>query len=101
MDADPSILCDVPDGPNARMKRVAVLTIVVYVLGLPALLSTFLWKRREAVRVDQALRERGAGDSALTNPHIQVRLDERRVGPGNHMQHACNGVEASRQGCAA
>ena len=31
MDAEPSILCGVPGGPNARMRVVAVLTIVVYV----------------------------------------------------------------------
>ncbi len=34
----------------------------------------FLWRNRVEVQSDQVMRERGEGDSALTNPHIQVRL---------------------------
>jgi hypothetical protein len=73
MDAEPSILCGVPGGPNARMRAVAAVTIVLYILGLPAAFAGFLWRNRAAVRADQRLREKGEGDSALTNPHIQVR----------------------------
>jgi hypothetical protein len=123
MDAEPSIVCGVPGGPNARMRAVAALTIVLYVstsnnsdlalrlaaaivrvavaavcsrwyifasclwqlyrgragcarryvLGLPAAFGLFLWRHRVHVRSDQLLRERGEGDSALTNAHIQVR----------------------------
>jgi hypothetical protein len=44
-----------------------------YVLGLPAAFGLFLWRHRVQVRSDQLLRERGEGDSTLTNAHIQVR----------------------------
>jgi hypothetical protein len=33
MDAEPSILCGASGGPNARMRAVAALTIVLYVLS--------------------------------------------------------------------
>lgn len=75
MDAEPSILCGTPAaGPNARMRAVAAITIVVYVLGLPVSLAVFLWRNRVALLSDQRLRERGEGDSALTNPHVKVIL---------------------------
>jgi hypothetical protein len=72
MDAEPSIVCGVPGGPNARMRVVAAITIVGFVLGVPAAFAVFLLRNRVAVRLDQRLRERGEGDSTLTNPHIQV-----------------------------
>ena len=75
MDAEPSIVCGVPGGPNARMRVAAALTIVAFVLGLPSIFGVFLYRNRHAVRVDQSLRERGEGDSALTNPHIQVNVE--------------------------
>ncbi len=73
MDADPSIECGVPGGPNARMRPIAMLCIAWFVLGLPIAFSAFLWWNREAVREDQRMRERGEGDTAFTNPHFQVR----------------------------
>ena len=73
MDAEPSIECGVPDGPNARMRPIAMLCIAWFVLGLPIAFSAFLWWNREAVGEDQRLRERGEGDTAFTNPHFQVR----------------------------
>jgi hypothetical protein len=72
MDAEPSIICGVPGGANARMRHVATATIVVYILGLPAAFAMFLWRNRVAIRVDQRLREKGEGDSMLTNAHIKV-----------------------------
>jgi hypothetical protein len=129
MDAEPSILCGPSGGPSARMRAVAALTIVLYVLhltfisstpcvkcqqvsdsespipsnhvkgtlsssmlcsvgapwimgdgcryvlGLPALLGVFLWRHKAAVRADQTLRERGEGDSPLTNANYQVRAE--------------------------
>lgn len=72
MDADPSIPCSIPGGANARMRSVAIATILLFVVGLPLALAVFLWTKRVAVRVDQTLRERGEGETALTNPHYQV-----------------------------
>ena len=72
MDAEPSIPCGVPGGPNARMRRVAVASMLGFVLGLPLAFATFLWRNWAGVRADQAMRARGEGETALTNPHFQV-----------------------------
>ncbi len=42
MDAEPSIVCDVPGGPHARMKPVAIATLVLFAGGLPLFFATFL-----------------------------------------------------------
>jgi hypothetical protein len=73
MDAEPSIICGVPGGPNVRMRIVAAITVALYVLGLPLTFGLFLLRNRTAVRADQTLRERGEGDSVLTNPNIKAR----------------------------
>jgi hypothetical protein len=49
-----------------------LMSVLRYVLGLPAAFGVFLWRHRVEIRSDQLLRERGEGDSALTNAHIQV-----------------------------
>jgi hypothetical protein len=72
MDAEPSIVCGTPGGAHVRMKAVAYLTIAVYIIGLPTFFAGFLWKNWAAVQADQRLRERGEGDSVLTNPNIKV-----------------------------
>lgn len=73
MDAEPSIVCD-GAGPHGRMRAVGVLTLVVFALGLPGAMAAFLFVNMDRVQSDQRLRERGEGDSALTNPNIQVWL---------------------------
>ncbi len=72
MDAEPSILCD-GSGPHGRMTIVSTITLIVFALGVPAAIATFLVLNLGSVRDDQRLRETGEGDTALTNPHIQVR----------------------------
>jgi hypothetical protein len=71
MDAEPSILCNGKDR-HGRMSIVAVFTLVVFALGVPAALTAFLATNLDRVRFDQRLREKGEGDSALTNPNVQV-----------------------------
>jgi hypothetical protein len=56
-----------------------------YVIGLPVMFGAFLWRNRAAVCADQALRERGEGDSALTNANFQV---------AGHLSGVCNMVTA-------
>ncbi len=73
------MLCDPSVGPYGRIRIVASATIVVYVLGLPAVLGTVLVRNWLKVTQDQRLRERGEGDSALTNPHFQFRRRYRKV----------------------
>ena len=77
MDSNPDLECGVPGSPNARMRVVAAITIVLYIVGLPVSFLVFLWTHWAAVGVDQRLRQRGEGDTALTNPYIKVRLVRR------------------------
>jgi hypothetical protein len=60
------------------MQVVAVCTLLVYAAGMPAALGVFVLAFRDVIKQDQALRERGEGDSALTNPHFHFR--KRSVG---------------------
>ena len=48
-------------------------------LGVPAAFGAFLYSHRVEVVSDQLLRERGEGDSALTNAHIQLRRRYRKI----------------------
>ncbi len=73
MDAEPSIVCGVPGGPHARMALVGGLTLLVFAIGVPIAFGSFLVLNRGRVQADQRLRVRAQGDSALTNPNIQLR----------------------------
>jgi hypothetical protein len=77
--SEPTVLCDATVGPYARMRALAAVTIVFYVLGLPAVLSAVLIRSWRMVQLDQRLRERGEGDSPLTNPHFHFRRQFRKV----------------------
>ncbi len=79
LEAEPTVLCNTAVGPYARMRAVAAVEVVVYVLGLPAALAVFLVRNWRKVQQDQRLRERGEGDSALTNPHFHFRRRFRKV----------------------
>ena len=79
MEADPSILCDVPGGPHARMKAVAAVMMAVFVVGVPTSFALILFLYRNEIRADQLLRERGEGDSALTNPNFRTRKRFRKL----------------------
>jgi hypothetical protein len=79
LESEPTVLCDSSVGPYGRMRAVGAATIVLYVLGLPAALATVLVLNWDKVRLDQQLRERGEGDSALTNPHFHFRRRFRKV----------------------
>ncbi len=79
MDAEPSIVCGVPGGPHARMKAVAGLMLVFFVLGVPAAFGGFLVYYRHNITADQTLRAVGEGDSALTNPDIDIRRRFRKL----------------------
>jgi hypothetical protein len=50
----------------------AIATMILFVLGLPIAFAVFLWRNRREIEVDQELRQRGEGYSALTNPYHQV-----------------------------
>ncbi len=79
LELEPSVLCDTNIGQYARMRAVAGITILLYVLGLPIALAVCLAVNWRKVQLDQRLRERGEGDSALTNPHFHFRRRFRKV----------------------
>jgi hypothetical protein len=79
LESEPTVLCDPSIGPYARMRAVAAITILLYVLGLPIALAVFLAVSWRKVQLDQRLRERGEGDSALTNPYFDFRRRFRKV----------------------
>jgi hypothetical protein len=86
--SEPTVLCDATVGPYARMRGVAAVTIVFYVLGLPAVLTVFLARCWRKVQQDQRLRERGEGYSQLTNPHFHFRRRFRKVYEDYRPAHA-------------
>ncbi len=88
LESEPTVLCDVSSGSYARMRAVAAVSIVVYVLGLPAALSVFMVRSWRTVQQDQRLRERGEGDSPLTNPHFLFRRRFRKVYEDYRPAHA-------------
>jgi hypothetical protein len=69
MDAEPSILCN-NTGAHGRMRAVAAVTMLLYVLGVPAAFAAFLAARRVQVRSDQLLRQRGEGDRCVEAPAV-------------------------------
>ncbi len=77
--AEPSIACYVPGGSHWRMRIVAALTVVVFVIGTPALFALVTYRHRTSIVADQKLRQEGAGDSLLTNPHISIRHRYRKL----------------------
>jgi hypothetical protein len=72
MDAEPRVVCD-HSGVHGRMWRVAVLSLVVYGVGVPAFFSYFLVTHRAAIDADQRLRQAGEGELAITNPNLHIR----------------------------
>jgi hypothetical protein len=58
----------------ATQSLVGGVTLAVYAAGVPLTFGGFLYLKRTQVTADQRLRIRGEGDSALTNPNIQVAL---------------------------
>jgi hypothetical protein len=88
LESEPTVLCDTSVGSYARMRAVAALSVVVYVLGLPMALTAFMARSWRKVQQDQRLRERGEGDSQLTNPHFHFRRRFRKVYEDYRPAHA-------------
>ncbi len=80
MDAEPSIVCDAPGGgPHRRMKVVASIVVALFVVGVPALMAVVLYRNRRAIIDDQKLRQKGEGDTRLTNDNITTRHRYRKL----------------------
>ena len=61
--------CGLKGGVQLQLMPFAVLGLVFYVMGYPALVATLLYRNRDQMREDQLLRAMGTGDTRLTNPH--------------------------------
>jgi hypothetical protein len=61
--------CGVPGGTQLTLLPWAIVGLLVYSFGYPALLLSHLWRNKERVMEDQLLRAKGVGDDRLTNPH--------------------------------
>ena len=79
MDADPTIQCNVPSGPHARMMSVAYFMLVTFGVGVPAAFGLVLLRNRSAIDADQRMREKGQGDTLMTNPYVHVRHRYRKL----------------------
>ena len=64
-------VCDVgkPGGTQRKLIIPAIVGLVVYTVGYPALVALVLARNRELVMEDQLLRAKGVGNDRLTNPH--------------------------------
>ena len=78
MDAEPSIVCD-GSGAHGRMKAVAGVMVVVFVLGVPIGFAALLVYYRREMQADQFLRVWGEGDSSVTNPNVHIRRRYRKL----------------------
>jgi hypothetical protein len=62
--------CTLPlSGTQAALLLPALLGLVLYTVGYPALLANLLYRNRELAMEDQLLRAKGVGNDVLTNPH--------------------------------
>jgi hypothetical protein len=79
MDTEPSIVCGEPGGPHVRMRSVATIMLLLFIIGVPVAFATLLFVNRRRIVADQMLRVWGEGESALTNPNIHVRRRFRKL----------------------
>jgi hypothetical protein len=77
------------------MRIVGILSLTVFGAGVPVAFALFIASHLSHIRFDQQLRERGEGDTALTNPYMQVGVMERSCAihsPGTLPPFPCQGL---------
>lgn len=79
LDADPSVKCWTREGDHAILVPAGIVTLVVYGLGIPAVILGVFVSHRTAIRADQDLFAVGAGGSRATNPFFEVRKRYRKL----------------------
>ncbi len=55
------------------MKPWAIISIIVYVVGIPVMFTTILLRYRKQIRADQVLQMLELGDSPVENPNYRIR----------------------------
>ena len=79
MVAEPSIQCTYSYPVHLPMAIVGGVSLALYGAGIPVVFGWLLFTNHDAIVADQLLRQRGEGDSVLTNPHIRVRRRLRKL----------------------
>ena len=82
LDADPGIECWAAGSGQAKLVPFAAVCLVLYGLGVPFLMAWVLLRNGEAIRRDQALWMRGAGDTRAGNPDFGIRRRYARMYQG-------------------
>ncbi|KAA0148493.1 hypothetical protein FNF28_07451 [Cafeteria roenbergensis] len=74
MKLEPSVVCDVSsDKTYAQVLPWAVITLLLYGLGIPLLFAVMLFTSRKAIVADQKLLAVGEGHVRATNPNFSTR----------------------------
>jgi len=60
--------CYEPGGLHMRVFPIAIVFMLLYTFGFPAILAYTLWNNREAIMEDQLLRAKGLGYDRISNP---------------------------------
>ena len=77
--AEPSIRCATDDSDYALMRVVGGASLLVFGAGLPLVFLAITTHYRREMYVDQLLRVRNEGETAVTNPHISTRRRVRKL----------------------
>ena len=77
--AEPSIVCSESDSTYLLMRRVGTASLLLFGVGQPLLFFGIMWWNRRAMFVDQLLRMRNEGETAMTNPYIRIRRRYRKL----------------------
>ena len=61
--------CNEPGGVQQRLVPLAIMCLVVYTFGFPAIVAWIILKHKDLIKEDQYLRAHNIGDTRTTNPN--------------------------------
>lgn len=73
LDIEPAMECSLNDPTYQWLFPLAVLSLIVYVVGIPLSFGIILYRFRHEIKADQTLRIQGLGGSRRSNPNYDVR----------------------------
>ena len=77
--SSPNVKCDRSVGQYATVYPFAVLSLIIFGAGVPAVFGSVLFWYRSEIRADQEMKARGEGNSEVTNPNLWVRRRFRKL----------------------
>jgi hypothetical protein len=90
-------MCLQAGGTQEAMRPAAILSLLGYTIGLPAVFFTILVVHRRAIFEDQTLRQKNLGNDPASNPNFSIRKRYKELYVGLHVNkpprllHACSG----------